>query len=93
MIERTNAQIFYEVCKELRFDVQGYSGRRAHGLCLAFLSKIPLADVAHLARALAKEEELREDHAYDIFENVEQDSVGKEWIVYFPRLRWNDITI
>lgn len=94
MKDKTTARIVYEACKELALTVRNYSGRGMYGKeCLGFTVACPLSEIAHLSAVLARQESLLPYEHYDLFEGVEQDSMGREYIVYFPKLKWSDVGI
>ena len=92
MKEKTIAQSVYNVCKALGLHVRSYSGRAMYGKeCLGFTTSSPLSDIADLSAKIVAWGELEESDRGILFEDVQQDSMGRDFILYFPMLSWADV--
>lgn len=83
--------IFQEFIEDLGFETRAYSGRGMYGKeCLAFNSEAPLKDIQEISYCLGQHNAENEDDEIPRPGRVEFDSMGTEYIVYWPALPFGE---
>ncbi len=83
-------KILYEVLEDCEFQPRAYSGRSMYGTyCLGVSCSNPMSALVQICQAIASSD----DHKFDLFEiiaNPQSDNLGRDYILYFPDVEWQD---
>ena len=93
-MNREQFEKLIEACERVDLEPYSYSGRAMYGRrCLAFDCGNPLEGLLSIARAIADQAE-DIDEARDMLDSLNEpsfDSMGREYVVYFPHIEWIDL--
>ncbi len=93
-MNREQFEKLIEACERVDLEPYAYSGRAMYGRkCLAVDCRNPIEGALSLARGIADQSE-DIDEARDLLDALDDatfDSMGRDYVVYFPNITWIDL--